>query len=157
MHSARKVANFLIEEASRQGEGLTPLQVIKLVYIAHGFMLGKHKKPLVADRIEAWKYGPVIEDLYHQVKRYGRGAITSKISEDILSSPFSDEEESIMRGVLETHGHCNGIRLSALTHQKGTPWQKTRETLGQYSIIPDDVIQDYYKDFKLDKKQLGLI
>ncbi len=156
MHSARKVANYFLEAAAEKGKGLSTLQLIKLVYIAHGFMLGKHKKPLVADRIEAWELGPVIPDLYHQVKHYGRGAISRKIDEDIVSKEFSAEEKTIMLGVLDTHGHCDGLRLSALTHQKDTPWRKTWEAFGRSAIIEEKLITNYYKKFTLNKKQLGL-
>ena len=42
-----------------------------MVYMAHGLTLAVTDKPLIHDRIEAWKYGPVIPLLYHELKRWG--------------------------------------------------------------------------------------
>ena len=78
--SARAVANELIELAKQEGRAFTPLQLLKLVYIAHGWMLGLRQKPLIRDRIEAWKYGPVIPALYHDLKRYGADFVQAPIS-----------------------------------------------------------------------------
>src|SRR5713226_3390078 len=85
---SRVVANELIRLASEDGKSLTPLQIIKLTYIAHGWMLGLYQRPLVVDQIEAWKYGPVIPDLYHAMKDYGSGYVTRPLSGGV-SNVFS--------------------------------------------------------------------
>jgi antitoxin SocA-like protein len=76
---ARVVANEFIRLAEADGRALTPLQVIKLAYIAHGWMLALYQRPLISDSIEAWKYGPVIPTLYHALKKYGAGSVTGTI------------------------------------------------------------------------------
>src|SRR5437870_2146380 len=40
MHDSRTVANHFLRLAREKGDFLTPMQVLKLVYIAHGWMLG---------------------------------------------------------------------------------------------------------------------
>jgi uncharacterized phage-associated protein len=56
MHSSINVAKWFVDKAAKEGKTLTPLQLMKLVYIAHGWMLGTYGRPLIKDRIEAWKY-----------------------------------------------------------------------------------------------------
>ena len=46
----------------------TPFQLIKLVFILHGRTLAALNQHLIFDRIEAWRYGPVIPVLYHELK-----------------------------------------------------------------------------------------
>ena len=46
-HDARAVANSLIEKSQEEGNLLTPLQIIKLVYFCHGWMLALYKRPLI--------------------------------------------------------------------------------------------------------------
>ncbi|MCD8455896.1 DUF4065 domain-containing protein [Xylella taiwanensis] len=46
------------------------MQVLKLVYIAHGWHLGFRQEPLLNKRVEAWRHGPVIRSLYEKVKKY---------------------------------------------------------------------------------------
>jgi uncharacterized phage-associated protein len=41
------------------GNTLTPLQLLKLAYIAHGWSFPIRKQGLIGERIEAWQYGPV--------------------------------------------------------------------------------------------------
>ena len=57
--SARAVANEFIRLAKADCKSFTPSQLMKLAYIAHGWMLALYQRPLITDRIEAWKYGPV--------------------------------------------------------------------------------------------------
>ena len=144
MHSARKVANFFIEEAFRQGKGLTPLQVIKLVYIAHGFVLANTNRGLIADVIEAWEYGPVVADLYHKLKRYGNDPIPEPMSDWIESYEFEENERIIMTKVFNHYNKFTGIQLSTLTHQEGTPWYEVWEEFGKNAIIPDEKTREHY-------------
>jgi uncharacterized phage-associated protein len=79
MLSSTTVANRLFQLAGRAGYRLTPMQLVKLVFLCHGWMLGLYGKPLVRDRIEAWKYGPVIPKLYNAVKQYRGGPISQLV------------------------------------------------------------------------------
>jgi len=54
------------------------MQLIKLVYIAHGWTLGLYNQPLIGKQVEAWTYGPVIPSVYHDFKHYGRDPITQQ-------------------------------------------------------------------------------
>lgn len=60
------VADYFITNAVGS---LTPLQVIKMVYIAHGYSLALLDEPLVEEAVEAWRYGPVLPSVYHTVKK----------------------------------------------------------------------------------------
>ena len=62
MHSSIRIAVEFLELAKNQThyKEITTMQLLKLVYIAHGWMLGLYDKPLISDEVEAWQYGPVI-------------------------------------------------------------------------------------------------
>ena len=64
------IANYFISKALADGIKLTLLQLIKLVYLAHGWHLGLTGRPLISETVQAWKYGPVIKSLYDRFKRY---------------------------------------------------------------------------------------
>ncbi|KQH74402.1 Panacea domain-containing protein [Xylella fastidiosa] len=55
---------------------LTPLQVLKLVYLAHGWCLGVHTQPLIDELVEAWRAGPLIRSLYNVIKQDRSSGIT---------------------------------------------------------------------------------
>ena len=142
---AHTVANRFLELARAKGRPLMPLQLMKLVYIAHGWMLGIHQRPLITDHIEAWKLGPVIPKLYRNIKGYGATPITKPLSSFFGSEPALDEDEAdIIDQTFDIYGDLNGIRLSALTHKPGTPWANTWTADSWAAQIPNDIIAEHY-------------
>jgi uncharacterized phage-associated protein len=144
MYSSLYISNELIDIARKKNEYLTPMQLIKLVYISHGWSLGLNDRALVAEDIMAWKYGPVIPELYREIKSYKANKITNNIP---ISSNLDLQEvdKSLVKEVYEKYGKFTGIELSAITHQKGSPWSKTWE-INPWGVIPDVEINNYYKE-----------
>lgn len=142
---ARVVANEFIRLARADGRALTPLQVIKLTYIAHGWMLALYQRPLISDPIEAWKYGPVIPSLYHALKKYGSGSVTGTIGAGFFDAgTLDDDERDLIEQVYKEYGHLTGIQLSRITHLPGTPWYETW-TGEPNEEIPNDLIAEHYR------------
>ena len=142
-HDSRAIANKLIGMAIEARNPLTPLQLIKLVYFCHGWMLGIYEKPLARDYVEAWRYGPVHRAVYRALKGY-RDAPVDKLIAGISEEDFNGEEEDLMQQVYDAYGSLSGIRLSSLTHAPGTPWDTVWRTLGSNSFIPYELIQEHY-------------
>ena len=74
-HDAKRVAEYILWLANRDRNPLTPMQVLKLVYICHGWMLGLTGRPLIRESAQAWTYGPVVPSVYHQYKTWGGNSI----------------------------------------------------------------------------------
>lgn len=155
MVSAISVANEFIRLGKEENNFFTPMQLLKLVYIAHGWMLGFFGKPLINEDVEAWKYGPVIPELYQEVKNYGREKVRSQISSwrGFSRQPLSDEEKSVIHFVYKKYGKLDGVRLSMITHQPGTPWSRIFSHEGWGDVITNDVIREHYAE--LCKKVLA--
>jgi uncharacterized phage-associated protein len=137
------VADDILRVAKAKGRALTPLQLMKLTYIAHGVSLGRGEGDLFNSRIEAWKYGPVIPDLYHTTKIYGREPIPLDRVAD--GRALTGAAAGIVDEVMEKYGHLDGIALSNLTHRAGTPWSQTYRD-GQLGLeIPDATIAAHYR------------
>ena len=144
--SARIAANEFIRLAKEDGRLFTPLQLIKLVYIAHGWMLGIYGRPLIHDRIEAWQYGPVIPALYHDIKNYRSSFVQEPIPTSYWRTPEIDKEEKeLIGGVFRSYGRLNGVQLSALTHKPGTPWHDTWVPGSRGLTISNDLIAEHYR------------
>ena len=149
--SPRIVANYFIEARKRRKEKPpTPMELLKLVYIAHGWNLAIHDEPLITDTIQAWKYGPVFPSLYRAVREWGNQPVEKPLLVSYGDdSDFSPEEEKIMDLILETYGHFDGIQLSMLTHASGTPWHKVyiveKDDTGD-APIPNKLIKQHFID-----------
>lgn len=141
-HSALAVADYILDKSTEQNNTLTPMQVIKLAYLCHGWMLGLYGRPLFADSVEAWQYGPVIPKLYNKVKKFRSLPVEGPLSK---REEFDSCEESIMDQVVTVYKGYSGPALSRLTHAPGTPWYKTWNDHGHYSIISNDLIEDHFR------------
>lgn len=154
-HDSRAVANYFLRKADSGGKPLTPMQVIKLVYFAHGWNLGIYDKPLIDDEVEAWDYGPVIRAVYDAFKRFGNQPITELAisrhfldedrAEKTIESRFDNEEISLLDKVWDVYGSIKGFQLSAITHRDDSPWHSIYKEYGRTSVIPDSVIGEYFK------------
>ncbi len=157
MYSPKQIANYFLANYS-DGKNITPMKLIKLVYIAHGWYLGITDNALIDENPEAWKYGPVIPSLYHRYKRYGNAPIEKYNGTPTLGNK---EDENFLDKIWEVYGQYNGIELSAKTHQEDSPWSCVWNTIKNndyFSLqIPDTYIKEHYKYLlkQNQKKQLG--
>lgn len=143
MHDAKQVARYLLWLSSHGPDSsVTPMQLLKLVYVSHGWMLGLHGRPLISDAVEAWKYGPVVPAVYRAYKVYGGAAITEIPTEE--PSGFSADERAVMREVWQKYGHLDGVTLSSMTHKPGSPWATARRLSGPGCVISNDIIEHFY-------------
>lgn len=150
MKSSLTIADKLLQLAEDYDKPLTPMQLIKLVYLCHGWMLGAYGRPLISDDVEAWRYGPVINNLYQEVKHFKDKPVHnsgySNINEDL------DEEESdIVKQVFDIYGARPALSLSSLTHELNTPWDITQKNSGYSSVISNDIIESHYNKLMLEK------
>ena len=141
-HDARNVANELIRRARAVERPITPMQVQKLTYYCHAWMLGIYHRPLLTQSVEAWRLGPVIPDVYYSLRPFGGAPITSEIQ--VRDENYDREEENIIDQVSEKYGKFIGIQLSSMTHASGTPWYQTWHAKGQNAVIPDSLIEEHY-------------
>ena len=143
-HDARAIANALIRRGVAESAPRDPLQIIKLTYLCHGWMLGLYHRPMSAQPVLAWRYGPVIPDVYHGIKRYGKSRVTS-----LLPCPadgFDELEEDLIQQVFDVYREFSGIDLSQMTHARGSPWHRVWHAHGRNAIVPDDFIEEHFAE-----------
>ena len=143
-HDARSIANTLIALGVSNSAPRDPLQVIKLTYLCHGWMLGLYQEPLSEQLVEAWQYGPVIPSVYHAIKRYGKEPVYAPLTPQ--SETFDYREIDLIHQVYEGYENFSGVALSRLTHANGTPWHKVRHERGKNSVIPNKLIQERFSE-----------
>ncbi|GAB4419110.1 MAG: hypothetical protein OHK0056_29050 [Bacteriovoracaceae bacterium] len=149
MYSVFDIASYFIKKAIQNRNPLTPIQIMKLCYFAHGYKLALDEEPLVDELVQAWKYGPVFKDLYHALKIYGNKQI-NKVP-DIFESDdevFNQNDLEILDAVYESLSDMDGMSISDLTHEKDSPWSKVwteRASTVPFTPIDNVYIKDYFK------------
>ena len=172
-YSADAIANFFLDRASESGRALTPMQIQKLVFYAHGWHLAldKQGRPLIRENVEAWRFGPVIRSLYgefsqfrnsqisHRARevrsqRLADGKLSFKIYEPSLENENpTDVDPELARAILnrvwELYGGLSGYQLSNMTHAENEPWRIIQRAfqgnLPRGLHIPNETIRDCFQ------------
>lgn len=150
MHDSNKIANEFLRLAKQDGRALTPMQLLKLVFIAHGWMLGLYGRPLICDTVQAWKYGPVIPDLYRSIRHFRNNPVTGVLA-TTDGTDLDEFETDLINQVFENYGQYTGIQLSMLTHQAGSPWHMVYKPNQADTVISNDIIKLYYSVKALER------
>jgi uncharacterized phage-associated protein len=154
MENSLAIANYFIKKSLDEGEELTPMKLLKLVYIAHGWYLGLNGTALLDEGVEAWRYGPVVPSVYREFKKYGNNQISQLgyIFTDQMQivTPMADENKiQFLDKIWDVYKKYNGLELSTLTHEPGTPWDIVWNTENgkdiQGAIIRNNLIEQHYK------------
>ncbi|EPM7730993.1 Panacea domain-containing protein [Vibrio vulnificus] len=157
MAKAVDIAAEMVRYANSVDRDLTHMQLQKLVYIAHGISLAQDHN-LLDEEVDAWKYGPVIDPLYQVLKPFGSGKV--KLKENFEETGLTAEELSLIKDVVDKFKDYDGIALSTLTHQKGSPWFEVWNNGKGHEIrgakIPNELIKQHYKKILATGKATAL-
>ena len=141
------VAQEFLNLADQDKESLTPLQLIKMTYIAHGWAFVNFSRGLVDEEVEAWLHGPVFPDLYRSLKSYGGGPVDKVRPSDLQrrhpATELEPEERELIAAVYEGYKNYNGIDLTKMTHRRATPWDKAWNER-ECRVIKESWIKEYY-------------
>ncbi|WP_242359655.1 Panacea domain-containing protein [Lactococcus petauri] len=115
---------------------MSHLKIQKLVYLAYKEYLLKYNQSLFEEKIVAYKYGPVVEEVYQTFKKYGAGAIKMEDSTEYILKDIhfpqamgrmllaNDVEKivPVLLEIVEKYGDFEAGQLIDLTHSKKGPW-----------------------------------
>jgi uncharacterized phage-associated protein len=134
MLSASRVAECFLFLSGQQTEcDITPLKLQKLLYYAEGLSLALRGKSLFSDPILAWRYGPVVRDVYKEYEYAGRHSIPCIA--DIDESNIPEDDFNIIKTTMQFYGEYSAERLVQMTHGE-SPYVKT---LRDQEISRDDM------------------
>ncbi|GGG15285.1 hypothetical protein GCM10011344_14850 [Dokdonia pacifica] len=146
MYKPIDISNYFIKKYSSIG-ALTPMKLIKLTYISYAWYmtLFKGKKFLLAEKPQAWEYGPVFPSLYSELRHYGKIGITRPIKPLLKKTVAISQDDSIfLDRMWSMYGEFGGIYLSAITHTTDSPWDRAYKK-GRNTIIKDEDILEHYQ------------
>jgi len=139
MVSARNVTDYLLSLCEPEaGDTISNLKMQKLLYYAQGFHLAIYNEPLFPEKVLAWQYGPIVEEIYYEYSEFSDGSIPKP--RRINQKALSDEEKNFLREIYQVYGQYSALRLMQLTHSE-PPWNTTK--IGEE--IPIAKMRKYFK------------
>jgi len=150
-HDSRAIANEVLDKAWESEISLTKMQLIKIVYFIHGWSLAFFGKPLVEDRPQVWKLGPVYPRLYKSLAGYTSESVNKKIIHKETGIPhvagfLLPNQRQLIDDITSGYGKLHAFVLSERTHEKGTPWDIAMKSKGLYSEIDDETLVAHFKE-----------
>lgn len=143
---ARQIAEWFVAWADETDDAeITQLKLQKLLYYAKGLhMRNSDGLPLFPERMEAWAHGPVVVDVYHDVKRYGKLPIDPDefISDDFDWDDYRDVERDLIE-VWDKYGPYSAWALRNKTHTE-SPWKKNFVEGKRGLEITDADLKNYF-------------
>jgi uncharacterized phage-associated protein len=157
MYDSKAVANALLDLAKEDGASLSLMQLIKLVYIAHGWHLALSGQPLVVEAVEAWRYGPVIPSIYKHFSRKAgiqigdyRCRKLDGLPLRIKDDQWGNWSQELLHKTWTKYKRFTPLELSSMTHQQGTPWSEVVKPYGDelphHLAIPNELIKKHYEE-----------
>ena len=93
----------------RQDVPTTPMHVLKLAYLSHGWMLGVFGRGLIAEPAEAWRYGPVVPTVYRTYKSFRGDPIATPLADK--SADLDEDQNELLGEVLRAYRGLFGVGL----------------------------------------------
>jgi len=153
-YPASLIAYAFVKKGIESGNPVTQMKLQKLVYFAHGLHLATYGEPLINEKFQAWKFGPVIPAIYRDYKFYG----SSPIADTDLFFVFGDTEtadrwlvemdEKALNSINITWvalKEASAVQLSNWTHKDNSPWATNYQAGVNDIVIPNEQIQQYFK------------
>lgn len=154
-HDPRSVANFVLDVADDLGLPVSNLSLNKITYFLHGNFLAKFDKPLIDAKIEAWDFGPVFREIYHEFKGFKAGHITTRAKrlnlvsgeKEVFPWTFPPEEKALLKELAETYLRIKPGRLVDISHVRDGPWHQAwfhDDTVNPGMEISDSSIRSFF-------------
>lgn len=153
----KAIANLILDVANAIGRKASNLSINKIAYFAHGYYLAKYGKPLIDAKIEAWEYGPVFREIYHEFKRCGDRPVSHFAKElnfdtdeiEVVRWQLPTEEEEFLRDVISSYLQMSAGYLVRMSHLEDGPWYSAWNHEGRVNPgmeISNEAILKYFKD-----------
>lgn len=164
-HEAMDVANYIVNYCIDSGHPVSNLKLQKLLYYVQVASLAGTGDKMFSDEISAWKYGPVVESVYHKFKIYVDKSITEKVTARGLlllkddqaeydpAALFSNAEKALITKVVDSYRNYSALGMVKKTHEE-KPWKEAYAGGDDYIQTKD--IQRFYKENKNQKLIYGV-
>jgi uncharacterized phage-associated protein len=155
MRDPRSIANFILDIAAEKDVKVTNLALNKIAYFLHGIYLANKGEPLIDAKIEAWQYGPVFREIYHEFKAFDREPIKGRARQIDLQTGkkivceyhFSQDEIEFLSEAIEPYFKMSAGNLVDLSHIHDGPWYKAwyhEDRVNPGMEITNEAIAEYF-------------
>lgn len=140
MNSAINIAKYVINKCNELSNPISNLQLQKILYYIQGNYYAKFNEKLFREDIEAWKYGPVIPEVYYEFNKYSSGNIRDEFEVDYLE--IDSERLDYIDNIIQSNCKLTAWQLVEKSH-KEDPWRLHYDRSFN-KVIPSKIIKEFF-------------
>lgn len=136
---ALDLAKYIINRSLDKKKPISNLHLQKVLYFTNMDFIRQIGEKLISDeKFIAWKYGPVIKNVYNYFSPYGAMLLlkTEKFNEDIINKEIKNIIDVSIDDLIKEHPW----ELVKRSHKKNGAWHKAYDYSGVNTLIDDDDI-----------------
>ncbi|MBO7344554.1 MAG: DUF4065 domain-containing protein [Clostridia bacterium] len=160
MYNVLEVSRYIINYGHTKSYNISNLKLQKLLYFVQALFLisNDNNEPCFEEDIEAWDFGPVVPEVYHEYKMFGSlnipkinqykelecdsNGCLSYVTKDFIDNVISRDDKDIIDLVVDNFAKYPAMKLVEITHRQ-SPWIKAYQE-GKRTIISKDSIRRYF-------------
>ena len=159
MYNVLDVCRYVINYSNEKYYGISNLKLQKILYFIQAYFLTntKDNSPCFREKIEAWDFGPVVPEAYHEYKEYGSSDIPILDSYvlfdenniwNIKRIPYDkniidNNDKKLINEVIDMFAEYTATDLGSLTHNQ-SPWIEAYRT-HENNEISLSTIKEYFE------------
>lgn len=154
---ASVLGHIITDYVNSKGNVVSPKKLQKLVFYVEAWHLVHFDNSIVDENFQAWVHGPVVPELYQELKEFGFNNISvvnddldnasERINKNARENNLSNDQLDLIFSVLDKYAPLNSFELEMLSHSED-PWLNARGELAPHSrcntIIDKGFIKKYY-------------
>ena len=140
MYMAMTVAKYIVSKCTRNNTPICNLQLQKLLYLIQKESLVINDEPIFVDEIEAWRFGPVVPNVFFHFSGYGAMPIVMEYVVDEIE----DEDRELIDDVVDRKKMLYPWDYLNEICGNGRAWCRVWDGgSGDSKVIPVDMIVEF--------------
>ncbi|UZO81241.1 DUF4065 domain-containing protein [Aquimarina sp. ERC-38] len=154
---ATALGHIITDYVNSKGVTVSPKKLQKLVYYVEAWHLVHFDSELIDENFEAWVHGPVVPELYQDLKQFGYNDIQiindeldsseERIKKVAKENDLTENQIQLIYSVLNKYGTLSSFELEMLTHSE-QPWIEARKDFPPHerctNVIPKNRMKEFY-------------
>lgn len=120
LYSVIDVAKYVIWYCQRREYSISNLKLQKILYFIQAEFLVSKGEPCFIEEIEAWDFGPVVPEAYHEFKVFGSSNIPAFVCKN-ADMNILDSDKEIIDEMVDQCSRYSAAMLVEITHNQD-PW-----------------------------------
>lgn len=150
------LGHIVTHYVNQKGDTVSHKKLQKLIYYVEAWNLVHLETSLLDEDFEAWVHGPVVPELYRELKEFGFNnfevvndqfdTVDKEIEALIKKNDLSENQLELIYSVLNKYSGLSSLELELLTHNEA-PWIEARQGYAPHQSCNNIISKVRMKEF----------